>query len=89
MEETVDGHIVPTPPSGLDFYFSAPLVPLPAGSMLVVSPRSLPTEGGKYGDREEQEPAQDRGRGEAATGVHAVTEGKRGPPKALKASLVP
>ena len=44
---------------------------------------------GKYGGREEQEPAQDGGRGEVATGVHAVTEGKRRPPKALKASLVP
>lgn len=32
---------------GLDFYFSTPLVSLPAGAMLVISPHSLPPEAGQ------------------------------------------
>lgn len=74
---------------GLDFYFSTPLLPLPASAMMVLSPHSLPAKAGQVwrcGGAGASPGQRVRGGGR---GVHAVTEGKRGPPKALKASLVP
>lgn len=69
---------------GLDFYFSTP-----CQAMLVLSPHSPPAEAGqvwRWGGAGASPGQGVRGGGR---GAHAVTEGKRGPPKTLEARLVP